>query len=306
MAKNNRGPTGVGSSLPQIDFQTLSLDQNISPSIIGSSEADIGLTLSQKPVTRPVFTESEVGFAATIYFDVNSFLLDMKNYQTLLQLNKHITLHSLEIIYIEIEGHASGSGGAVFNYQLSEKRIESIYHLLKLNDKAYVVEKKPYGKTKLAMVEYGKGATLEYQRSKNRRVEIYGYNQLLLSDEEKSKIDLFPKEVFQKLPDDYLMQYMLRLPNVQAEKPNIIFEEYVKRMFDKIYDPTLGKLEKPLMESKIGDVLKFFGVKNIKKPLRDAAVNRLYDLVDQTALDPNAKKMLKESFKAAMKQNWNK
>lgn len=306
MAKNNRGPIGVGGSLPKIDFQTLSLDQNISPGIIGSSEAGIGLTLSQKPVASPVFIESEVGFSTTIYFDVNSFLLDIKNYQTLLQLNKHITLHSAEIVYIEIEGHTSGTGGTEFNYQLSKKRIESIYHLLELNDKAYVVEKKPYGITRLAMAENGKGATLEYQRSKNRRVEIYGYNQLLLSDEKKPKIDLFPKEVFQKLSDEDLMQYMLRLPNVQSEKTKIIFEEYVKRIFDKIYDPTLGKLEKPLMESKIGDVLKFFGVKNIKKPLRDAAVNRLYDLVGQAALDPNAKKMLKESLKGAMKQNWNK
>ena len=305
MAKTNRGPIGFGNNFPELDLDTLSLDQNIPRSIIGISDAHGASVFNRKPVPASVFIETETGFAATIYFDINSFLLDNRNFEGLLQVKKYIQLHSYEIMAIDIEGHTSTTGNPTFNFELSKKRIESVFNLLQLNDKTFMVRKKPYGPTKLAMAENGKGAALEYQRSKNRRAEIFGYKQLS-SEKDKPTIDLFPKEVLQKLADEDLMRYLLRLPNLEAEKPKIILEEYVKRIFDKIYDPTVGKLEKPIMESKIGDVLKFFGVSELKGPIKDKAIDSLYNLVDQSNLDPDKKNMVKAILKGGMKQNLNK
>ena len=305
MGKTNCGPIGCGYNLPELDLQTLSLDQNIPRSIAGLSDSDSASLFNRKPVPSPVFIETEAGFATTIYFDINSFLLDTRNFEGLLRLKKYLQLHGYEIMSIDIEGHTSTTGNPTFNFELSKKRIESVFNLLQLNDKTCMVRKKPYGPTKLALAENGKGAALEYQRSKNRRVEIFGYKKLS-SEKEKPAIDLYPKEVLQKLADEDLMRYMLRLPNLEAEKPKVILEEYVKRIFDKIYDPTIGKLEKPIMKSKVGDILKFFGVSELKGPIRDKVINSLYDLVDQTSLDPDSKKMLKETLKGTMKQNWNK
>ena len=99
---------------------------------------------------------------------------------------------------------------------------------------------------------------------------------------------------------------MLSLPNVKAAEKPLILEEYAKRIFDAIYDPTIGKFEKPFMNSRIGDVLKFFGISELKSPIRDKVFDELYGLVDQTGLDSDNKKMVKETLKAAMKQHWDK
>ncbi|MDH5326146.1 MAG: OmpA family protein [Gammaproteobacteria bacterium] len=301
MGNAGLGPIGHGSNCPEIDSQTLSLTLNISPGALGLCDSDN--RLGSANVATPVLVENQLGMMAVFYFANNSFVLNRYNDNALKRLHQKLIAIKDDILTIRVDGHASSEGKSVQNQKLSKNRAYMVSSLLGLESLRLNVETHYYGSSKPAEDETGKRVELEDKRIKNRRVEVFVFR---LSEVVKkpATINLFPREVFDQLPDTALMQYMLSLPSVSDFKTDIVAEKYLYRLFDELYDPGLGKLDKALMRSKVGDVLKFFGVDNLNGPVRGAVLNQLYSIGDQSNLDPKAKEALKAIIESLSKTNF--
>lgn len=290
MGSRCQGPVGMNFSKNMLDTQTLSPVKNQASIPIGL-EWGVGTAFRNR---EPLLSKTQNGAYLVLYFGIDRFVLDQKNYAALMKLQFLIAEHNKQMVYLRIEGHTSSTGTLLYNQELSRLRAESVHAQLCLNSVGYAVDVNSYADKKTTVME--EGDNIEEKRSQNRRVEIFAYWSIPVNH-----IDLFPKDVFQRLSDENLIEFMKRLPNTQGRSRSL--EEYAMRIFDKLYDPVLGKVDKKIMESKFGKVLKFFGVNELKPLVREKVFDSLYGLAGSKT-DPKTQVMLKSTISAFAKQRW--
>lgn len=253
------------------------------------------VSFSGSKIPKPQVIRTAHGIAATVYFGQDSFLLESANFKAVEQLSEELRFF-LEPT-VTVDGHASTEDTDPYNLELSEKRRQAVIAVLKSKAKDKVTfSGTAYGETKPAVEETAQEqAELEQQRTRNRRVEIM----------------ILPSARFGLgKPPEPKKQIDLSLP---PPKPETL-EERVERI---IKEPPPPKRPKRSLKGMVGkkfdefveDILRKAGVKPkhrglIKKGARALAEKGWETLIDkgldQTGLDDNAKKGIKEAIKRGL------
>ncbi len=272
-----------------------------SPSLLQDKEGGQFSMSTESAVPSPKISRTSFGINAIVYFDKDSFFMDVQNHSVVQKLSK-----DLMYLYnpkVTVDGYASQEGSDEQNQKLSENRRFGVIAVLNSTTKVNPInyEGIAYGESQPAVPEIGKSKTeKENQRKYNRRVEInILFDPATIKNKEDKKKKLFDLD-YKPTPEDLKRwekeDFNRRLwdqPYVPPYKKKSL-NELLWKKFDDSVDSAMRKLNVP---KKLRPWIK----KGARKAIEKGAETILDHALDQSGLNDTEKKAIKKAVEAAGK-----
>jgi outer membrane protein OmpA-like peptidoglycan-associated protein len=249
--------------------------------------------LLEPTIAEPLSTQIGTAILVTVYFGHNDFVLDTRNLAAVEALGERI--HFMVNPEITVDGYASGEGNAAENMQLSEMRRQAVMALLRRANDGAQFAGVAHGESDLAEPETGKGAELEAQRARNRRVTIFVTG---LAEPPKPKgPDLDPPQPIpteQEMMEERLnraVKQPSQWPNPGGDRSSVI-----NKLWEKVDEAVEQVTKKFTDNKKIRDAIK----DGVHKATEKGAEELFDRAVDQTSLGNDAKEGIKNGIKAVL------
>lgn len=257
--------------------------------VLGSADT---ASLLDPTIPAPIITRVGTSILVTVYFGHNDFVMDMANLAAVEALGERI--HFMVNPEVTVDGYASGEGNAADNMRLSEMRREAVIALLRQANDSSQFGGTAHGESDFAEPETGKGAELEAQRARNRRVTIF-VTGLAEPKEKRPNFDPpNPTPTEEEILEERLNRAVKQpsnWPKSGGDKTSII-----NKLWEKVDEAVDNVTKKFTDNKKIRDAVKDGVHKAIEK-----GAEELFDrAVDQTSLGNDAKEGIKNGIKAVL------